>query len=138
MSFNDEYWLWTQDISSRSNAITLIHGGLGHRPLLFEELIPCKFYLSLLNFFVIVSILEIGRHLHGFFRSFLVFAMSSAENHSMRVFYPKPTYLKPKHPLLHVQKFISQVSYLWRSRPAIAGLCPEIAGGAAIAGPYTG
>ena len=49
LSFNDEYWLWIQDISSRSNAMTLIHGGLGHRPLPFEELIPCKSYLSFIE-----------------------------------------------------------------------------------------
>jgi hypothetical protein len=57
VSFNDEYWLWTQDISLRFNAITLLHGGLGHRPLLqrvnslqiflnvFKLSLPVSFFL---------------------------------------------------------------------------------------------
>jgi hypothetical protein len=96
MSFNDDYWLWTQDTSSRSNAITLIHGVLGHRALLFEELIPCKFYLSFIELFLSLSIsLKWEGTCIGIFNDFLFLAMSSAENHSLRVFHPKPSYLKP-------------------------------------------
>ena len=49
---NDEYWFWTQDISSRCQTITLIHGGLGHRPLLCEELVLFGFHRALFAIFV--------------------------------------------------------------------------------------
>ena len=44
---NEEYWFWAQDISLWFQTTTLIHGGLGHRPLLCEELVLFGFYRAL-------------------------------------------------------------------------------------------
>jgi hypothetical protein len=44
-----------------------------------------------------------GRHLIWSFDDFLCFAMSSAENHSMFVFYPKP--ISSKNISLHAHMF---------------------------------
>jgi hypothetical protein len=94
VSFNDEYWLWTQDTSSRFNAITLIHGGLGHRPLIFEKSIHCKSDLGFIELYLSVSLFLIWEGTWvGSFDHFLILATISAEKHSVFVILPMPTYL---------------------------------------------
>jgi hypothetical protein len=82
MSFNDEYWLWTQDTSSWFNAKTLIYGGFGHQPLPLKSL----FLENLFEVFLGFVYLLIWEGTWGWsFDDFLLFATSSAENHSMFV-----------------------------------------------------
>jgi hypothetical protein len=82
MSLNDEYWLWTQDTSSRFNAKTLIYGGFSHQPLLVKSLFLEKSCEVFLGFCLS---LDMGRNLRLVFLDFLPLATSSAENHSVFV-----------------------------------------------------
>jgi hypothetical protein len=93
--------------SSRSNAKTLIHGGLGQRPLLFEELIHCKSYLGFIAYLFMSHLFWYGMALALVFL-YLTLAMSSAKNHLGTLSNPKP--LSPSN-ILSWTQVLSQTKF---------------------------
>jgi hypothetical protein len=98
---------------------TLIHGGLSHRPLLFEELIRCKSYLGFIGYLTLSFLLVWEGTCIGF--SCLILAMSSAKNHSVtslsQACFSDPQNLLSKY---HACSEFSLCCY-WQSGSEIAG-----------------